>query len=67
MAANTMPEATQAIQNLMRERDLLLLLTGPDGTQHIEDDHLNRRLGYCLELNAGALKTLALRATVREI
>jgi hypothetical protein len=58
MATLRMPETEEAVQKLVRQWDLLLLMTGPEGTRDIDDDHLDRLLGYCLELGVSAVRLL---------
>jgi hypothetical protein len=55
----TTPETGEAIQKLMMQSDLLLLMTGPDGLRNIDEDHADRLLGYCLALGVSATRCLA--------
>ena len=59
MLTFTTAEAENAVQKLMVQADLLLLMTGPDGLRNIDDDQQYRLLGYCLSLGVNAVRLLA--------
>jgi hypothetical protein len=59
MVTFTTAEAENAVQELMVQADLLLLMTGPDGLRNIDDDQQDRLLGYCLSLGVNAARLLA--------
>ena len=55
MVTFTTAEAENAVQKLMVQADLLLLMTGPDGLRNVDDDQQDRLLGYCLSLGVNAV------------